>query len=135
MKKHRANLMPGISFDALAQHAERAAGLQGLLQLLEELGLGGGRVLGLQLLPFAGLSLLHESKNQFPVDGERPVIIGRLPRDIALRGDQSINKVLFERDLMVGVLHDIGGHASPSDIGAHICLRGSLARVPSESSP
>ena len=36
----------------------------------------------------------------------------RLPRDIALRGDQSIDEVLFERDLMVGVLHSIGGHAA-----------------------
>ena len=78
MKKHRLNLMPGISLMPWAQHVERAAGLQGLLQLLEELGLGGGRVLGLQLLPLAGLRLLHESKNQFPVDGERSVVIRRL---------------------------------------------------------
>ena len=82
----------GDQLDAVAQHAERAAGLQGLLQLLEELGLGGGCVLGLQLLPFAGLSLLHEPKNQRPVDGERPVVILRLPWDIALRGDQSIRQ-------------------------------------------
>ena len=73
------------------------------------------------------------SKNQLPVDGERPVVILRLPRDIALRGDQLVDKVLFECYLAVGSSsHGIAGHASPSDIGAHICFRGSLARVPSE---
>ena len=116
----------------MAQHIERAAGLQGLLQLLEELGVGGSRVLGLQLLPFAGLRLLHELQHQLAVEGERPVIILRFTRDIALRCDQSVDEVLFECDLVVGGLHGIGGHASPSDIGAHICFKGSLARVPSE---
>ena len=119
----------------MAKYVERAAGLQALLQLLEELGLGGGGVLGLKLSPFAGLRLLHESQHQLPVGGEQPVINCRFSRDIALRGNQLIDNVLFERDLVVDVLHGIRAHASPSDIGAQICFKGSLARVPSESPP
>ena len=87
MKKHRLNLMPGISLMPWPKHAERAAGLQGLLQLLEELRLGCGRVLGLQLLPLAGLRLLQELQDQLAIAGERPVIILRFPRDIPLCGD------------------------------------------------
>ena len=76
----------GDQLDAVAQHIERAAGLQGLLQLLEELGVGGGRVLSLQFSPLAGLRLLEELQDQLAVDGERPVIILRFPPDIPMFG-------------------------------------------------
>ena len=76
--------------DTLSKHIERATGLERLLQLPEEFGLGGGRVLGLKLSPFIGLCVFHETQRQRAVDAERPVIILRFPRDISLQGDQPV---------------------------------------------
>ena len=94
--------MSGISFRPWRSTSSVPRCLQGFIELFEELGFDRGRVLRLQLLPFLGLRLAHETEHQRLIEGKRPVIILRAALDIALTLDQLADQMLFEHDLLMG---------------------------------
>ncbi len=108
----RKNFRFGTSFSPLRSNIQRAALLQSLLKLLEELGFGGGTVVAFQLRPFVGLRRLDELDHQGLVECGGAVIVLRPAGTIALVFHQRLAQMdlqhLFPVDGVFGKALGIG---------------------------